>query len=132
MTLTSILIDPGRLPKPANPERAKAGLIRLRESQAQNGERAAFLAEVEADTAGRALLSQPTVMPSTVVRTTIPAHRSMLHFHDRAYFIVIGSSNHPGLMEWWSDRQGDQKDTEFLSTPHSELSGSNSKRLARQ
>lgn len=56
MALTSISIDPGRLPKPANPERAKAGLIRLRESQAQNGERAAFLAEVEADAAGRALL----------------------------------------------------------------------------
>lgn len=56
MILTNIPIDPGRLPKPANPERAKAGLIRLRESQAQNGERAAFLAEIEADAAGRALL----------------------------------------------------------------------------
>ncbi|MEN8196484.1 MAG: glutamine-synthetase adenylyltransferase, partial [Pseudomonadota bacterium] len=56
MALTSIHIDPGRLPKPANPERAKAGLIRLRESQTQNGEWAAFLGEVEADAAGRALL----------------------------------------------------------------------------
>jgi glutamate-ammonia-ligase adenylyltransferase len=56
MALTSIQIDPGRLPKPANPERAKAGLIRLRESQTQNGEWAAFLGEVEADAAGRALL----------------------------------------------------------------------------
>ena len=51
-----IPLDPGRLPKPANPERAKAGLIRLRESLAQDGEQTAFLAEVESDTAGRALL----------------------------------------------------------------------------
>ena len=56
MALISIPIDPGCLPKPANPERAKAGLIRLRESQAQDGERAAFLADLESDSAGRALL----------------------------------------------------------------------------
>ena len=56
MVLTSIPIDPGRLPKPANPERAKTGLIRLRESLAQDEERAAFLADVETDAAGRAVL----------------------------------------------------------------------------
>lgn len=51
-----IPIDPGPLPKPANPDRAKAGLIRLRESLAQDEARSSFLAGLESEPAGRALL----------------------------------------------------------------------------
>jgi glutamate-ammonia-ligase adenylyltransferase len=56
MALTSIPIDLGLLPNPANPERAKAGLIRLRESLAQDEAGASFLAALESDSTGRALL----------------------------------------------------------------------------
>ena len=56
MPLANTPIDPDRLPKPANPERAKAGLIRLRESLAQNEELAGFMADIESDPAGLALL----------------------------------------------------------------------------
>ena len=56
MAFANTLIDPGKLPKPANPDRAKAGLIRLRESLSQNEELSAHLAEVESDPAGQALL----------------------------------------------------------------------------
>ncbi len=51
-----ISIDPDLLPKPANPDRAKAGLTRLRESLAQDEARSSFLAGLESDPAGRALL----------------------------------------------------------------------------
>ena len=56
MAFANTLIDPGKLPKPANPDRAKAGLIRLRESLSQNEELSAHLADVESDPAGQALL----------------------------------------------------------------------------
>ncbi|MBE9554607.1 MAG: bifunctional [glutamine synthetase] adenylyltransferase/[glutamine synthetase]-adenylyl-L-tyrosine phosphorylase, partial [Proteobacteria bacterium] len=56
MALINIPIDPGLLPKPANPDRAKAGLTRLRESLAQDEARSSFLAGLESDTTGRALL----------------------------------------------------------------------------
>lgn len=52
----NIPIDPDQLPKPANPERARAGLIRLRESLAQNEELAGFMADIESDPASLALL----------------------------------------------------------------------------
>jgi glutamate-ammonia-ligase adenylyltransferase len=51
-----IPIDPGLLPKPANPDRAKAGLTRLRESLAQDEARSSFLVGLESEPAGRALL----------------------------------------------------------------------------
>ena len=57
MPITSIFIDPDELPKPANPDRAKAGMIRLRESLAQDEERAAFLADIESNPGAQALLN---------------------------------------------------------------------------
>jgi glutamate-ammonia-ligase adenylyltransferase len=57
MALADRFIDPGLLPKPGNPERAEAGLIRLRESLAQDEGRTAFLSDLESDAAGHALLA---------------------------------------------------------------------------
>jgi glutamate-ammonia-ligase adenylyltransferase len=56
MALTKIPIDLRLLPKPASPDRAKAGLTRLRESLAQDEAGASFVAALESDPAGRALL----------------------------------------------------------------------------
>jgi glutamate-ammonia-ligase adenylyltransferase len=56
MALTNIPIDLRLLPKPASPDRAKAGLTRLRESLAQDEAGASFVAALESDTVGRALL----------------------------------------------------------------------------
>ncbi len=56
MALTNIPIDLSLLPNPANPDRAKAGLTRLRESLAQDEAGASFVAGLESDPAGRALL----------------------------------------------------------------------------
>lgn len=56
MTLSNIPIDPGKLPKPANPERARAGLTRLREALAQSEAHADFLAGLESDPVGQVLI----------------------------------------------------------------------------
>lgn len=56
MQTSLISIDPAALPAPADPERAKAGLIRLRESLSKDEELSALLAQIESDPAGKALL----------------------------------------------------------------------------